>query len=67
MFPCCYPITIRFILSLAAFHWFIRQLDVKMLFLHGHLTKEVHMKWPHGLLILTTPIMFAGSRKLYAV
>ena len=38
------PATVHLVLSIALYHqWVIRQLDVIMLFLHGHLKKVVFM------------------------
>jgi len=47
--PVVKPATIRTVLSLAVSrHWPIRQLDVKNVFLHGHLDETVYCQQPPG-------------------
>jgi len=42
--------TVRIVLALdVAHHWFILQLDVDKVFLHGELDEEIYMKPPYGL------------------
>lgn len=48
--------TIRLILSLAvSFQQSMRQLDIKNVFLHRHLTEEIYMKQPRGFIHLDYP------------
>ncbi|GKF36065.1 ribonuclease H-like domain-containing protein, partial [Tanacetum coccineum] len=47
------PATIRTVLSLAVSRdWLIHQLDVKNVFLHGHLSETVYMHQPPGIAYL---------------
>ncbi|XP_071704541.1 uncharacterized mitochondrial protein AtMg00810-like [Rutidosis leptorrhynchoides] len=48
-YPLVKPGTIRTVLSIAASrHWPVHQLDVKNVFLHGHLSETVYMHQPPG-------------------
>jgi hypothetical protein len=54
--PVIKPTTIRLVLSLAIIHgWPIRQLDVKIAFLHRHLKEVVYMEQPPGFSNPTLP------------
>ncbi|CAH9077043.1 unnamed protein product [Cuscuta europaea] len=62
--PVIKPITVRIVLTLAvSFGWVIRQLDVKNVFLHGHLTEEVYMRQPRGFIHPQFPNHMCHLRK----
>ncbi|KAI5336561.1 hypothetical protein L3X38_015829 [Prunus dulcis] len=62
--PIVKPATIRTILSLAISHgWSLRQLDVKNVFLHGFLQKDVYTAQPPGFIDATHPSYVASSTK----
>ena len=44
------PVTLRIVLSLSlTHHWLIQQLNIKNVFIHGVLSKEVYIEQPQGL------------------
>ncbi|KAM2234024.1 hypothetical protein ACFXTI_012311 [Malus domestica] len=68
--PVVKPTTIRLIFSLAAqFKWSLRQLDVKNIFLHGILQKEVYMEQPPGFESATHPLNYVCTlqKSLYGL
>jgi hypothetical protein len=62
--------SIRLLLTITAIqHWFLHQLDIKNVFLHGDLVEEVYIEQPPGFIALgeSYNIVCRLQRSLYGV
>ncbi len=62
--PVAKMITVRAIIAMAAVKgWFLHQMDVKDVFLHGDLREEVYMEQPSGYVDQTHPNLVCRLKK----